>query len=401
MKTDPQGNSSETPPTHKGESVSNHSGDVPSWPLTLFRSVWSLALLFAPACFAVVQANALADRFYEPLGAQLNPWLDTLNSLPGPFAATLGGDYGVVSMFPFLLLYALPTILVFSILIAVYKSTGLIDTLSNGLRPLLIPFGLGGPDLVRVVMGFGCNVPAIIATHTCSSCSRGTCVSAISFGSACSYQLPATLAVFAAVDAVWLGPIYLAVLAATTLIYLRLTRPKSVRQANIVAQSSSIRPLTRPSWSAIWRESAESVQDFFKTALPIFVIICVVAGLLEWSGALTGFSRLLVPVTAVFNLPPEAALAIVLGSVRKDGIAIGLLDTDWTSLKVPLDTPFQLLTAVYLAGVLLPCLVTIITVAREMQLRFALKMVLRQVVYAMAFSLCIAWMGRLFYTIIS
>ena len=80
MKTDPQGNSSETPPTHKGESVSNHSGDVPSWPLTLFRSVWSLALLFAPACFAVVQANALADRFYEPLGAQLNPWLDTLNS---------------------------------------------------------------------------------------------------------------------------------------------------------------------------------------------------------------------------------------------------------------------------------------------------------------------------------
>ena len=103
----------------------------------------------------------------------------------------------------------------------------------------------------------------------------------------------------------------------------------------------------------------------------------------------------------MFNLPPEAALASVLGSVRKDGIAIGLLDTDWTSLKVPLDTPFQLLTAVYLAGVLLPCLVTIITVAREMQLRFALKMVLRQVVYAMAFSLCIAWMGRLFYTIIS
>lgn len=40
--------------------------------------------------------------------------------------AVLGGDYGVVSMFPFLMLYALPTILIFTGLIAVYKSTGLL-----------------------------------------------------------------------------------------------------------------------------------------------------------------------------------------------------------------------------------------------------------------------------------
>ncbi len=47
-------------------------------------------------------------------------------------------------------------------------------------------------------MGFGCNVPAVISTGACSSCSRGTAISAIAFGAACSYQLPATLAVLAA-----------------------------------------------------------------------------------------------------------------------------------------------------------------------------------------------------------
>ena len=346
-----------------------------------------------------MQANAFADWLYGPLGSVLAPILNWLNALPGPLAAILGGDYGVVAMFPFLLLYALPTILIFSVLIGLYKSSGLVNRLSSSLHAVLRPFGLGGHELVRVVMGFGCNVPAILATRSCSSCSRGACVSAISFGSACSYQLPATLAVFAAVNAVWLGPVYLAILAVTTLIYLRLTRPKALRAAQAQQSPPSKSPLQWPSAKAVWDEAIDSLRDFVITAFPIFVLICVIAGLLQWAGALVLLATLTAPLMAAFNLPPEAALAIILGSVRKDGIAIGLLDSDWNSLKVPLDSPFEILTAVYLAGVLLPCLVTVITVIREMQMRFALKMVVRQVAYAAFFSLCIAWCGKLYYVI--
>lgn len=62
---------------------------------------------------------------------------------------------------------------------------------SQTLHPLLRPFGLSGRDLVRVMMGFGCNVPAVISTRSCSGCTRQTCISAIAFGSACSYQIAA------------------------------------------------------------------------------------------------------------------------------------------------------------------------------------------------------------------
>ena len=139
----------------------------------------SLFLLFVPALLAMTQANALADRFYAPIGSILNPLLVWIGKLPKPIALTLGGDYGVFAMFPFLLLYALPTILIFTGLTTIYKSTGLMGRLSIGLNPLLKPFGLEGHDLVRIIMGFGCNVPAIVSTRSCSSCSRGTCVSAI------------------------------------------------------------------------------------------------------------------------------------------------------------------------------------------------------------------------------
>ena len=269
----------------------------------------------------------------------------------------------------------------------------MIDLLSYGLHAWLKPFGLGGRDLVRVVMGFGCNVPAIVATRSCSSCSRGACVSAISFGSACSYQLPATLAVFAATGFVWLGPVYLTVLALTTLLYLRLTTPRSHRAASHHLRFPALGNLHRPKIGAIVQEVRKSLSDFFRTALPIFIGICFIAGLCQWLGALTSLTGLLAPVMAAFNLPPEAALAVVLGAVRKDGLAISLLDAEWHALKVPMDEPLQILTAVYLAGVLLPCLVTVLTVAREMRLGFALKMVLRQAGFAALFSLCIAWGG--------
>jgi len=355
----------------------------------------ALALLFLPAGLAVVNANRFADWLYEPLGALLEPLLTRIATWPGLPAALFGGDYGLVAMFPFLILYAAPTIVVFSAILAIYKSSGLIDRLSVALHPWLRPFGIGGRDLVRVVMGFGCNVPAVIASRACHSCSRGACVSAISFGSACSYQLPATLAVFAAAGMAGMGLVYLIVLAATTLIYLRFTTPKALRHAGNGLLLPPSDPLHAPSWQGMWREMAGNLKQFVVMALPVFIGICFAAAALAWLGVLDWLAKVLTPVMALFNLPGEAATAVVLGSIRKDGLAIGLLDSDWGALKVALETPAQVLTAVYLAGVLLPCLVTLYTIGREMRWKFAAKLAARQMAWAAGFSLVIAWVGVL------
>ena len=104
-------------------------------------------------------------------------------------------------------------------------------------------------------------------------------------------------------------------------------------------------------------------------------------------------SWLLSPVMALFNLPAEAATSVVLGSIRKDGIAIGLLTSSWDSLKVPTTSPVQLLTVVYMAGCFLPCIVTLFTVAREMHVKFAIALCVRQMTAVVFFSLLIAWGG--------
>lgn len=357
----------------------------------------ALALLLLPAAIAVVNANRFADWLYDPLASLLEPILARIATWPGLPAALFGGDYGVVSMFPFLLLYAAPTILVFAAILAIYKSSGLIDRLSVALHPWLRPFGIGGRDLVRVVMGFGCNVPAVIASRACHSCSRGACVSAISFGSACSYQFPATLAVFAAAGMAGMGLVYLVVLAVTTLIYLRFTTPEALRLATNQLLLPEAEPLHRPSWRSVWSEMTGTLKQFVIMAFPVFIGICFVAAALAWMGVLDWLGNVLTPVMALFHLPGEAATAVVLGSIRKDGLAIGLLDSDWGALKVALTTPAQVLTAVYLAGVLLPCLVTLFTIGREMRWKFAARLCGRQMAWAAGFSLVIAWVGALFY----
>ena len=354
-------------------------------------------LLLLPTGIAVTQANRFADWLYDPLSSVIEPLITRINSWSAFPGAIFAGDYGLFSMFPFILLYALPTIVLFSTVLAVYKSSGLIDHLSAALHPWLRHFGIGGHDLVRVVMGFGCNVPAIVASRSCASCSRGACVSAISFGSACSYQLPASLAVFAAASLSWLGVVYIVVLAATTMIYLRFTTPKALRLANKQERSHSSYQLQVISFSSIAREVLDNLLQFLVVALPVFVITCFAAASLAYFGVLDFLARALAPVMAIFNLPGEAATAVALGSIRKDGIAIGLLDNDWGTLKVALENPAQVLTVVYLAGVLLPCLVTLYTIGREMRWSFAAKLCLRQMAWASGFALVIAWVGGLFY----
>ena len=321
----------------------------------------------------------------------LHPELDALASLPVPLSTVLAGDYGVVAMLPFLLVWALPTVLAFALLIAALKASGLLELVCAGLHPLVRPLGLHGRDLAPFVMGYGCNVPAIIKTRACSACTRNQAVGAIAFGSACSYQLGATGAVFAATGHAWMTALFVLYLLATTVLYTAATRRgRTPRTLDPAARRVFV---TRPAPAAVWREATATVRQFATRAMPIFVAICLLASLLQALGALDTLADALAPVMRVFGLPGDASLGVVLASVRKDGLLIfgeGDLATHLSAL--------QLLTAVYLAGVLLPCLVTSLTIARELSPRQALRIIGRQAAFATLFTLALAWGGHVLMT---
>lgn len=344
----------------------------------------ALLLLLLPAVFAVVVANAVAGVLDPLVQAGLDPLVTVLAQTP--LREILIGRYGLFTMGPLLFVWAVPTVVLYALFLGAYKASGLVERITVALHPLLRPFGLSGRDLVRVIMGFGCNVPAVISTRACSSCSRQTCISAIAFGSACSYQFGATLGVFSAANMPGLVVPYLGYLTLTTLIYIRLIAPKAARSAPMIDQRTF---LEMPRWSTIWRETRGTLHQFFANAIPIFVVITVIASMLDSLGLIALLARWINPLMGLFRLPTEAALPVILASIRKDGL---LLFAEPDTLAVL--TPLQILTGVYMAGVLLPCLFTAITIAREQSVRFAVGLMARQAIAAIGFSMLLAWGGR-------
>jgi len=362
----------------------------------------AITLLLLPAIATIWGANVLAGLLHPIVEGLTQPLISLVDS-QGPAWLRLiltakHGEfgYGLLNMGPFLLVWALPTVVLFAVILGAYKSSGLVERINVALHPLVRPFGLGGRDIVRVMMGFGCNVPAVISTRACSSCSRGTAISAIAFGAACSYQLPATLAVLAAAaqstgrSAIFLSTIFLGYLLLTTLVYLRLTSPKAARSSLNVLMIPSRPFMQWPTWRALWREARGTITQFFGQALPIFAVICVVASLLAWTGVLEQCSRGLAPVMGLFDLPEQAALPIIVAAIRKDGIFLLAQDD---GLAFPMSAG-QVLTAVYLAGVLFPCLVTALTIGRETSWRSTGILLLRQAGFACLFAGVLAWGGR-------
>jgi ferrous iron transport protein B len=353
-------------------------------------SVLAVFLLLLPAIAAVWAANTFAASVDPAFQSLAEPLAMFLGRLPSPAGEVFAGRYGLVTMGPLLFVWAVPTIVLYALFLGVYKASGLVDRISAAIHPLVRPFGLSGRDLVRVVMGFGCNVPAVISTRACSSCSRSTCISAIAFGAACSYQLGATLGVFTAAGLPYLIVPYLLFLSATTLVYVRLTAPREARSPLNLLLIEGRSFLQWPGPSAIWREAHGTLAQFFRKAIPIFLIITLIASLLDWLGVVQKFAGALGSLMAFFHLPAEAALPVVLASIRKDGILL-FAEPD----PVEALTPLQVLTEVYLAGVLLPCLVTVLTIAREQSGRFVLKLVGRQALAALVFTILLAWGGAL------
>ncbi len=397
----------DSPATFQKEALAARAGwriePKPGWmEYRVLGPLLAILLLVLPALATIYGANAVADWLHPIVADWFEPVIATMNdSWPSWLRIVLTAEqgefgYGLLNMGPFLLVWALPTVLMFALILGAYKASGLIERINVALHPLVRPFGLSGRDVVRVMMGFGCNVPAVISTRSCSGCSRGPAISAIAFGSACSYQLPATLAVLSAAaiatgtNSVLLTLLFLGYLLVTTLVYLRLTSGKQARSSLNVLMTPSRPFMQWPTFSALWREASGTIRQFLSQAMPIFVLICIAASLLAYVGVLDLTSRILSPVMELFDLPAQAALPVVLASVRKDGIFLLAADD---GLTFPM-TAAQTLTAVYLAGVLLPCLVTAITISRETGWKPTLRLLARQAGFATLFALILAWGGR-------
>ncbi|MEM7127916.1 MAG: nucleoside recognition domain-containing protein [Chloroflexota bacterium] len=345
---------------------------------TLLFGPW-LALIYVALLFALpVYLAYLTALSLEPFVEQ--QIIGALSNLLAPIYATqpllfalLLGDYGLLSLGLYSFLWALPVVLYIGISVAITQEMGLQERITAALDPWLRRIGLTGQDLLPVLTGFGCNVVAVFQSRSCGNCTRGACVSMIAFGSACSYQIGASLSIFNAAQMPWLFGPYLCTLFLVAAIHTRLWHGQVMEsvQPSLVL-THRLRP---PTLGRLGQRVAAVLGQFIQEAMPIFLLFCLIGALLDYSGFLARLADFVAPSLHLFGLPGDAAPGLIFSIVRKDGL---LTLNQGQGELIRQMSGSQVFILVYLASTFTACLITLWTVRKELGWREAFKIGGRQ-----------------------
>jgi Fe2+ transport system protein B len=307
-------------------------------------------------------------------------------SWPALFAM-LASDYGLLTLGWYSFLWAFPVVLLISISVALGDETGLKDRITAALDPWLRHVGLNGRDLVPVLSGFGCNVVAVFQSRSCSTCTRKNCISLIAFGSACSYQIGASLSIFNSAGTPWLFAPYLCVLFLIGALHTRVWNRGLQTVATTTLAERAF--LQRPTWRGVWWRVRAVLRQFLREAMPIFLLICASGALLDYFGVMGWLAQVVAPLMRLFSLPGEVAPGVIFSIIRKDGLLV--LNQGDGALLATLNAG-QVFVLVYLASTLTACLVTLWTVRQELGWRYALLLARRQAATSLLSGLVLAWL---------
>ncbi|ARJ50775.1 nucleoside recognition domain-containing protein [Staphylococcus lutrae] len=345
---------------------------------TLLQTVLGWLCIFGMFALPVYGAYHFSEWFQNHYIA---PWITRIAQAPvfeaSLVQALLFGDYGVLSLGTYSLVWALPVVVLLSLSTALINQSHLKPTIIWAITPTMRKVGLAGTDIIPVLEGFGCNAAAIVqAGHQCHHCTKARCMSLISFGTSCSYQIGATLSIFNVAHQSWLFLPYIALVLIGGVIHNRLWYP-TTSTALIPMQPLQRQTLVWPSFRRTVFEMWGSVRMFILQALPIFIAICFLASSLALTPLLEGVSQLFIPILNLLQLPHELSPGLLFSMIRKDGMLLFNLDHGSIIQKV---SAIQLLVLVFFSSTFTACSVTMTMVLRQLGIREGCRMILRQMV---------------------
>lgn len=332
------------------------------------------------------------------VGAGVNPVVESL-VIDGIFA-------GVGSMLSFL-----PLIVVLFLLLSMLEDSGYMARVAFVMDKVLRRFGLSGRSFVPMLVGFGCSVPAIMATRTLpSEHDRKMTVMLTPFMS-CSAKLPVygllTSAFFARGSVLAMVSLYVLGVCVAAVVALLLKR--TVFKGEPVPFIMELPNYRLPSAKTTVMLAWDKAKDFIQRAFTIIFAASIVVWFLQTfdgqlnvvadqsQSLLAGLGGIIAPVLAPLGFGDwRASTALVTGLLAKESVISTLavlLGTESASALTGLFTP---LTAyVFLVFTLLypPCVAAIGAVKNELGPRWAAAVFVLQCVVAWVVAFTVRMVG--------
>ncbi len=296
--------------------------------------------------YEAVVGTAIID-----LGGDSEFWTAVLTGIDGSIQAIMS--------------LVIPYIMVFYIILGILEDSGYLTRAVVLLDRTMHHFGLHGGSFIPIIVGLGCNVPAIMAVRTVQSRREKVILSSmIVMAVPCSAQMAiimgATGSYSGIVYAFWIL-VMLVCLAVVTGVLMN--RFMKYEPSNLAME---LPDLQVPSAKNVLFKTWYRIKDFFYIAFPLLVVGSIVVELLLQYDLLDVIVDPLSPViVGMLGLPAVCSIAFIVGILRKE-MALGMLQilAGGVALEAFM-TPDQFVVFGVVMAVYMPCVATLITMWRE------------------------------------
>ncbi len=271
----------------------------------------------------------------------------------------------------------LPYLLAFYLALSLLEDIGYLPRLGVVLDTLMHRMGLHGFSVIPILLGFGCNVPGILATRSLETRQQRFIASTlITIGIPC-VSLQAMIFKLVGQHGIWPVIAVYAFLAAVIVILGQCL--KWGMRGFLPELILEIPPYRRPRARLVAHKLYHNAKGFLLEATPLILGGILLLNMLDYLHVFDVTSRVLAPlVHDLWGLPENAILPIIMGLFRKD-VAAGMLAP--LALSLP-----QLMTACVLLSLTFPCVATFIVLFNELGWKDTLKSIGIMLVTATTFG---------------
>ena len=274
----------------------------------------------------------------------------------------------------------LPYLVPFLLGLGLLEDVGYLPRVAFLMDALMHKLGLHGKSIVPFILGFGCNVPAIMSTRILEDKRERFISAALSTMVPCA----ARLAVVFGLVAYYLGPvlalgIYLFDLFVIALTAKLLSKFVPDESPGLILEMPVYRiPTFRTVASKAWWR----IREFIVEAWPLLIVGSVVLSVLNYLNVSVYLNALARPLSWLLGLPNQVGVPLIFGVLRKElslvmlGQALGSMDFDMVL------TPVQMITYAVFVVFYVPCLATMLVIKKELGTKMMWQIVVLTILVA-------------------
>jgi ferrous iron transport protein B len=290
----------------------------------------------------------------------------------------------------------LPYLVPFLIGLSILEDIGYLPRVAFLMDIFMHRIGLHGKSIIPFILGYGCSVPAVMATRILEFPQHRFIVSILTTMIPCA----ARITIIFALVAFLIGPnAALTIFALNLLVVaisgkiLSLLFPFPEASLGLILeipayQLPPIRNTLKKSWYRI--------REFIVIAWPILIIGSVLLALMEYGGIEKYINWFLFPLTRALGLPFSVGTTLIFGLLRKELSMIMLTQALGTTQVLTVMTKTQIMVFTIFVTFYIPCLATIAALWREIGKKGALLAIL----FTFSVAFILALVTRVFFGII-